>query len=109
MPDITNDEFIVTGYVNSNFADDTYTTYVAPNGAEYWTFGSEPFQRWVDTDRDGYWDYGLRDAGSGHWHRFDGFQWKDANGNVVPDIREDPEGSNVTVPNPNMESEGWLF
>ena len=65
MSEVTTDEFVVTGYVNDSFSGDSYSTYQY-NGSTYWTFGSAPNERWVDVDSDGWWDYGLRDAGNGH-------------------------------------------
>ncbi len=92
MPDVTNQEFVVTTYVLQNFTGDSYTTR-SEDGGTYYRFGSAPNERWVDTDNDGFFDYGLRDEGYGHWSTFDGFQWKDAKGNVKRDSEYDePNG-----------------
>ena len=91
MSEVTTDEFVVTGYVNDSFSGDSYSTYQY-NGSTYWTFGSAPNERWVDVDSDGWWDYGLRDAGNGHCHKFDGFEWKDSKGKKVMET-ESGDGS----------------
>lgn len=103
-------EMVVTNYVNNRFGDESYDSYIGIDGREYREYASAPYERWVDSDRDGWVDYGRRDAGYGHWHTFDGFQWKDANGTVVMDW-EPPigGGENLTTPvNPGVE-DGWLF
>jgi hypothetical protein len=103
----TTDEFVVTAYVNNNYGGESYTSEIH-NGAEYRTYENHPNERWVDTDRDGWLDYGLRDEGYGHWSRFDGWQWKDSNGNVVHNQHEDG-GNGFNASHSSMETDGWLF
>lgn len=81
-PSVSDQEFVVTAYVRDRFgnSDWEYTDY---GGSRYWRFEGAENEVWVDSDHDGFWDYGRRDEGYGHWSTFDGFVWRDANGDVV--------------------------
>lgn len=91
MPsDPTTQELVVTGHVNENYWGDSFSSYTS-FGDRYVTFESDPYVRWVDLDSDGWFDYGARDDGYGHWSYFDGFVWSDKRP-VPPDLHEDPQG-----------------
>lgn len=104
MPDVTTDDFIITGQVYDRFGGDSYTTYQY-GGATYWTFGSAPNERWVDSDGDGWWDYGLRNDGYGHWSRWNGFRWDNG------DTADEPLGDNLTLPPVEevLVDSGWML
>ena len=72
--DPTDQEFVVTGYVNQNYSGVSRRTDMH-GGDRYVTFETDPFTRWVDLDNDGWYDYGVRDRGYGRWERFDGYTW----------------------------------
>lgn len=93
MPDVTTQEFVINNYLTNTYGNDGRTVESAPGGPDVYQYNSDPNHWWVDTDRDGWIDYGTRDAGYGHWDVFDGFVWRDYKGNVVPTQREDPPGT----------------
>ncbi|WP_309628670.1 hypothetical protein [Brevundimonas sp.] len=84
MPDVSTTEWVVTGYVNENFSG-SYTDSQFGNGS-YRNYDSNPDYFWFDTDGDGWFDYGRLDVGFGEWWTFDGFQWKNANGEVMETV-----------------------
>lgn len=96
MPDVTTTEFVVTGYVNERFEGVGSSTSVYA-GVSYTTFDTAPYERWVDTDNDGWFDYGTRDEGYGHWSRFDGFVWRDTSGRVIDEAPDENRSSQGTV------------
>jgi len=87
MPDITSQELIVTDYVYDTFTGDSFTSYDYGD-ARYYTFESRPNERWVDTDRDGWWDYGVRNVQGGEWWTFDGFAWRNSRGEIMETLDE---------------------
>lgn len=93
MPDVTTREFVIQGYLNNTYGTDGRTVESVPGGPDVYQYNSDPNHWWVDTDRDGWIDYGRRDAGYGHWDTFDGFVWRDSKGAIVPTQREDPPGA----------------
>ncbi len=118
MPDVTTDEFIVTEQVYERFGGDSYSSYES-NGATYYTFGSALNERWVDQDSDGWFDYGLRDDGYGHWSTWRGFRWEDSEHSADPigqrssnnshsafSTQEPQDFFQISVP---VANEGWLL
>ena len=75
MPDPTDTEVVVTTYVYGRFGGTSYSTYQW-NGGTVYTFGNAPYERWFDTDNDGFFDYGRRDEGNGVWSTFRGNGWQ---------------------------------
>lgn len=71
----TTQEFVVTGQVRERFTGDSYSNYEY-QGLRVWTFGSAPHERWVDSDDDGWWDYGTRNENDGSVSRWNGFGWE---------------------------------
>ncbi len=96
MPDptVSTQEIIVDGQVRDMFGGESYESYVY-EGDTYYTFESEPYQRWVDADSDGWFDYGLRDDGYGHWSVWDGFTWSRHGGQPGDG---DMETTNIVAP-----------
>ena len=85
MPETTEDR--VTEYVNLRFSGDTFSSYTTPSGMVVYTFGSAPYERWIDVDGDGNWDYGTKDVGFGQTLRFfnDG-GWRNSSGEIVEEV-----------------------
>lgn len=118
MPETpTTQELVVTNYVYETFGGTGFSNYEY-NGNTYWTFANEPYQRWVDVDTDGFWDYGLMDVGDGEWLTFDGFVWRDRNGEVPEIVEPEGRGANdsgyshvVDMGTLPLEhgADGWLF
>lgn len=100
MPDPTDTEVVVTTYVYGRFGGTSYSTY-SWNGGTVYTFGNALYERWIDTDNDGYFDYGRRDEGNGVWSTFRGNGWesdfnpppRDPRGEEMDEVQ--PEGFNA--------------
>jgi len=107
MPDVTTTELVVTGYVYERFEGVHYDTYTHSTGT-YYTFDTAPNERWVDVDNDGFFDYGRRDEGYGHWSTFDGFAWRDSNGRVIDEAPDEGASSTSTAPLLDQSNEGLV-
>lgn len=109
MPDGTTREIVVTNYVYNRFGGTSYNTYQW-NGGTVYTFTNAPRERWFDIDNDGFFDYGTRDEGYGHWSTFHGFVWE-GDHTPRPRVIGSPVGEEVspesfiTMPNIKFENE----
>lgn len=122
MPDVTDQESMVQRHVNNQFGSESYTSYITPEGHEYRTYGSAPYERWVDLDQDGWVDKGRRVDSNGKWTTFDGWLWKDDRGNVQMDYDPPQNRSSGEHDAPTYENDadvvlfassegdaGWIF
>jgi len=113
MPDITDQEIVVTAYVYNRFGGTSYSTYQW-NGGTVYTFGNALDERWFDTDNDGAFDYGRRDEGNGHWSTFRGFVWEGDHSPPPPrsptETPEEVDPNGLTVePESGLDSLEVLF
>jgi hypothetical protein len=115
-PTIQDQEDKVTAYVQERFAGDTYEWYDDPGtGYRVWEFDSAQNERWIDTDKDGQWDYGRRDEGYGVWSTFDGDFWRDSSGNIVGsgsalyENSDGPFGAEVAAMDIGPANDGWFL
>ena len=113
MPAPTTNDIVGTGYVHNNYSG----SYQTHSSGQFYdrTYDNAPGFFWFDNDRDGFFEYGRRDDGQGHWSTFLGFYWDDT---PPPPPRD--RGDRVDEPEPQnsifgyepvspLTEDGWMF
>lgn len=109
MPEPTTNDLIVTSYVNQNYSGSYETR--SSGSYTYREYNNAPGDFWFDNNEDGFFEYGRRDEGFGHWRTFEGFYWDDTappppRFETEKQLEDDPASHQSNVMNVD---DGWFL